>query len=76
MQIFPSVIIGEWLFLLDKFYLLATEGRKRLEGLALEALATEMPECQPIVVNLKIKFPSKKTSKRPRKKELEISLSL
>lgn len=76
MQIFPSVIIGEWLFLLDKFYLLATEERKRLEGLALEALATEMPECQPIVVNLKIKFPSKKTSKRPRKKEQEISLSL
>lgn len=40
--------------------------------MALCALATEIQECQAIVVSLKIKFPNKKTSKGARKRQEEI----
>lgn len=75
LQIFPSAITWEWLFLLEQSYLLASEERERGEGLDLCTLAAEILECQAIVRSLKIKFPSKKISKGLRRQE-EIFQSL
>lgn len=63
LQMFPPIITWVWLFLLEQSYLLTVQGRERQESLALYALPTIILECQAIVVSLKIKFPSKKTSK-------------
>lgn len=71
LQIFPSALTWEWLFLLEQSYLRAAEGMERQEGLALCALATGIQECQAIVVSIKIKFPNKKTSKGARKRQEE-----
>lgn len=62
LQIFPSAITWECLFLLEQSYT-AAEGRERREALDLCAVATEILECQAIVVSLKIKFPNKKLQK-------------
>ena len=76
LQIFPSAISWEWLFLLEQSYLLAAEERGRGEGLGLCTLAAEILECQAIVVRLKIKIPNKKTSKGLRRRREEIFQSL